>query len=264
MPHSKSGHYRFFHKFNQLWAICLVKEDSKICGAVIKTTSGSPTGLKKHLANFHKNSISVSEPAPKQVKITNFHGVELFSDSFKKDLAILVAKDLLPPYKICNSEILRKWAFSHWKTEIPRCSKTIWKIVEEYVQFTQAKIMNHCLSVEKYPALTADEWTCRMGQRFLNVNIHFDQKQFNLGLMRIDQAANAGFLSSLIQSKIDEYGINCLFITTDGASVMGAVAKKLHIYQQKCFFTWDTTCYKGCYVCSTNSHIKRTGCRNDK
>ena len=53
-PYSREAHYSYYYKYNNSFCICLVRVNNDVCGAVIKTTAGSPTGLKTHLKTVHK------------------------------------------------------------------------------------------------------------------------------------------------------------------------------------------------------------------
>ena len=212
-----------------------MKVGEKRCGACIKPTSGSPTGLKKHLET-HNISLDAAEPPQcKQAKIEHYMGVELIPPGLKRDVAELVAVRLMPVNWLIASNVLRRWAHATWKTELPLAHKTLWKWVEEVVNVAKTKIFELMEAQKSMPALDADEWTSSNGKRFINVNAHINGQIYSLGLARIDEKANADFLSSLVQKKMKEFKVNAVFMTTDGASVMSKMCKNINLIQQKCF-----------------------------
>jgi len=102
------------------------------------------------------------------------------------------------------------------------------------------------------PSLSADEWTSKSGKRYINVIAHVNEKVYNLGLARIDRAANAVFLGSLVNQKMEQFKINALFMTSDGASVMTAMCSKINLIQQKCFLHGLSLAIRDCLY---NEHV---------
>ena len=68
----------------------------------------------------------------------------------------------------------------------------------------------------------------------MNFNAHFGKESLSLGLVRIEEAANATSLSRILLKKLDEYGINATFLITDGASVMKKMSKDTKLFQIMC------------------------------
>ena len=229
-PFAMSGHYKYFHKYSKMFSICLIDK----CGAVIKTKGSSPTGLKRHLDNKHAIKPKVQEPETKKARIDNFMEFNPIPNGMDRDIATLVCKDLISVNRLANSSTIRKWARKFYGVELPSSRATLWKIVENIAIKARNNITSEIVRQKSMPSLTADEWTSPNGRRFLNINVHFSEQQFCLGLARIDKAANAEFLSSLMKSKLGEVSAKSAVITTDGAAVMGTLCKKMNLVQQKC------------------------------
>ena len=213
-----------------MFSICLIDK----CGAVIKTKGSSLTGLKRHLDNKHAIKPKVQEPETKKARIDNFMEFNPIPNGMDRDIATLVCKDLISVNRLANSSTIRKWARKFYGVELPSSRATLWKIVENIAIKARNNITSEIVRQKSMPSLTADEWTSPNGRRFLNINVHFSEQQFCLGLARIDKAANAEFLSSLMKSKLGEFSAKSAVITTDGAAVMGTLCKKMNLVQQKC------------------------------
>lgn len=225
--------FKFFYKFNDLWSVCLQKTaNGEICGQHLKTTSGSKTGLTRHLLNSH--DIDCKNPKEMQTPITDYSKPPpLISKDFKNRICRFVVCDGYSPWRLAKSDLVREILFELHKKELPKSPNTIWKIIEEYVTETREKLMN-LLQGQFNGSLTADEWTDLSGQRYMNVNVHIKDKQYCLGLARIDKSANAEFLAEVLNQRLEEFKVDAFFITTDGAAVMGSMCKKLNLIQQKC------------------------------
>ena len=228
--------FKFFHRYNDLWAICLqFTNEGKICGQVLKTSSSSKTGMTRHLLNSHEIDCTKPQEPKSQETITKFsEPMPIFKKSYKNRICRFVAIDGYSPYKLANSVLVREIFEDLYNKGTPNSPTTIWRIIEEYVVETRNNMMS-ILSNNFSGALTADEWTDMSGQRFLNVNVHIREKQYCLGLARIDKNANAAFLGEVLTSRIEQFKVDALFLTTDGAAVMGSMCRKYNLIQQKCF-----------------------------
>ena len=72
----------------------------------------------------------------------------------------------------------------------------------------------------------------------MNVNVHTENKFWNLGLCRIIGSMPAEKCVQILQDKLAGFGLSFndnVSITTDGAAVMKKVGKILNINQQLCF-----------------------------
>jgi hypothetical protein len=73
-------------------------------------------------------------------------------------------------------------------------------------------------------SLTFDEWTSIKNRRYLNVNVHIEDKFWSLGLARIVVSLPAEKCIELVQKVLMQFMLNydeeIVSIATDGASVM--------------------------------------------
>ncbi|GBL79933.1 hypothetical protein AVEN_28975-1 [Araneus ventricosus] len=87
-------------------------------------------------------------------------------------------------------------------------------------------------------ALSFDEWTSQKNHRYLNLNVHYKEKRFNLGLIRIHGSSAAEHTISVIKKKkkkktrLERFGLDS---DTDIIGVMVEVGKLMSCYQQLCF-----------------------------
>ena len=86
-------------------------------------------------------------------------------------------------------------------------------------KFTKLKEQNQKFS------LTFDEWTSRKNQRYLNINVHYKEKHFNLGLVRILGSCTAEHCVNLVEERLKSCKLNItddiIGIITDGAKCDG-------------------------------------------
>ena len=176
------------------------------------------------------------QPNQKQSSLKDFKFVKIFDDDFETDLAKLVVNDLLSPHLISKSATLNKWAKKAWGKNIPSSPHTIIKCVKELHQKTFDRIKGQILSSTSAPCLTADEWTSKNGKRYININVHADDRKYSLGLARIDKSANAENLSVILKDEVSKICSDkkIFFITTDGASVMKLMSKNSNLINQPC------------------------------
>ena len=231
--HEAHAVYQHVYRVNPLWSICLIKSNGIICSKILKTSSGSKTGISRHLQNEH--GIKAEKNIQPQNSIKHYtHEKIAFEPCFERDICYLVAVDLITPNTIIKSNTLRELLENRWNVKMPSSANTIWKIVYEYADEMKKSLINSFKDSGKMHSLTADEWTCRSGNRYLNVNCHIKNEQFCLGLARINKSANAEFLGELINSKLEEFQLKAMSITTDGAAVMTSMCTKINLLQQKC------------------------------
>ena len=146
-----------------------------------------------------------------------------------------MACDLLPPHKLVTSDVLKSWAKARWGKEMPACSKTLWRILNNNADSMKNKIGQYFANSSQPTAFCCDEWTSSNGKRFMNINYHGPKESISLGLARIDVHANAENLGNILLDHLKSFQIDRpTVITTDGASVMKSMALKKNIINQLC------------------------------
>ena len=87
-------------------------------------------------------------------------------------------------------------------------------------------------------SLSFDEWTSLKNRRYLNLNVHIQNKFWKLGLVRVHGSLPAESCIKLIEERMDLFGLNVhedvVCIATDGAAVMLKDGKLLCCEQQFC------------------------------
>lgn len=70
--------------------------------------------------------------------------------------------------------------------------------------------------------MTLDEWTSGARRRYINVNLHTENKFWNLGLVKIRGSCTAEACHDMFKEKLSQFDLvtNVFGIVTDGAAVM--------------------------------------------
>lgn len=184
-----------------------------------------------HKIEIKSKQIEVPKTQPKIERFVKFTPIK---KNFESDITKLVACSLMPPHKIANSDVLRRWCHAAWKKDIPNSPATIWRMVDDTAASDHKKIATFFTDI-KVSSFCCDEWTSRNGKRFMNVNYHGNDVLISLGLVRISVSATAENLGGIFMNHLASFGINRpTAITTDGASVMKSMAMKLNVIHQLC------------------------------
>ncbi|CAH0560586.1 unnamed protein product [Brassicogethes aeneus] len=245
----------------------LDKEDKSakcsLCSNKLKISKGSYKGLKIHLKTKHCIDISSennkikrpnSDLFPKastsktnlvniicEEEIPKKKSKTIEENSMQKMVSRMVCKDGMALSLFCTSSDLR-YLFSKSGFQLPNSPNTIRSIVTNFANTVKADLISEFEYLKKHGrrfALSFDEWTSQKNHRYLNLNVHHQEKHFNLGLIRIHGSGTAEHTISLIKNRLESFGLNSdtdiIGMTTDGASVMVKVGKLMSCYQQLCF-----------------------------
>ncbi len=125
---------------------------------------------------------------------------------------------------------------------LPKSIASIKKYIFSYYDdcCTQTKRkLQEIISDNNKVALTLDEWTSIKFRRYLNINVHFKEKCYNLGIFRIVGRADSDNIYRTTERALGQFDLvltkDVFSITTDGASVMSAAFRNLEIVHQLCF-----------------------------
>lgn len=226
----------------------------KNCCKVIKTSGGSTSGLHTHMKTIHnintlKRDVPVhttsadAEPSvegppttiTKYFKTTNNSCISVV-------LSRMCAYDGLPFKIFITSEDLRKAIQAMRIGELPKSANTIRKIIIDYsnqIRYLFVKALAEQKKNKIGFSLTFDEWSSVKNHRYMNINIHSENKVWNLGLIRMFGSVPATKCVEVVDTKLKEFGLSLkndiVCITTDGAAVMKKVGTLISADQQLCF-----------------------------
>lgn len=205
------------------------------CGSKIKFTHGTKS-LLGHLKKQH--GIDLSEEAKRaqsaeteQAKKKNRFTVQpqivgyLKQKSREEVVSELVAKDGATFALVAKSEFIQSSlvAQGHKACKSPN---TVRKIVENYGGKKKSELKDvivERLERGERPCATLDEWTGHGARRFAGVKIHFTDKIFCAGLVRIIGSLDSKATEALLEKKLNEFGLpmaKVVKVVTDGAAVM--------------------------------------------
>ena len=241
---------------SQVWQHYLKIDSTKAkclkCAAIIKTTSGSTSGLKTHLRTRHDIDIkkkSTAEPSPstspllpvKKCKIYQFFGPQT-ENSLEAVIARLTAKDGLNFSVFTTSEDLRI-SLQARGFKVPTSASTIKNMMMKYGQIVEDRLKKHiCEKKENNQkfSCTIDEWSSARQHRFVNINLHnFDGSTYNLGLVRYFNKFDGARCEELVKKHLAKFGINAeediVACTTDMAKMMENFGKLMPTDHQGCY-----------------------------
>lgn len=234
----------------------------KQCNATISCKGSSTSGMVKHLRIRHsisfqnakanssvlpskkrKSSEASSSPSTSasSTGATNT-GIAKYlkRQSLDEILARLVALDGFSPNAIAKSEFIRE-SVANRGYLLPKQSHTVMDHVHNFFDLARNEIIEHVQKVkaehQKF-SLTLDEWTSLRNRRYLNVNIHTNMVQFNLGLIRINGSCPSEEIERLTNVKLKEFNLSMNDIvaaTTDGAAVMLKFGRAINALHQQCY-----------------------------
>ena len=126
--------------------------------------------------------------------------------------------------------------------DVPKSATTIRNMVIDYGKMIQQRYKLELINMKKQNrkfSLSFEEWSSLKNRRYLNLNVHIQNKFWNLGLVRVHGSLPAESCIKLIEERMDLFGLNVhedvVCIATDGAAVMLKVGKLLCCEQQLCF-----------------------------
>ena len=156
-------------------------------------------------------------------------------------LARMCSLDGIPFSTIADSSDFRN-LFSGCNYELPKSGNTIKNIVLQFADEMREKLRQK-LQAEKESgkrfSLSLDEWTSLRNERYLNINIHTEEKVWNLGLTKITGTFSAESCVAALGKEVGALGLDLdsdvVCITTDGCPLMLKVGKLIGCLHQLCF-----------------------------
>ncbi len=121
----------------------------------------------------------------------------------------MTAVDGLPFSIFITSIELRKSLMAR-NFDVPKSANTIRNIVLTYGEHIREEMVKE-LSVLKLQgkfSLTFDEWTSVKNRRYLNLNLHIQNKFWNLGLLRIHGTFPAESCVDLITTTLEKFKLS--------------------------------------------------------
>lgn len=251
---STSPNWSYFKKLPNEMAECYT------CEKKLKTTGGSTKSLISHIQS-HKNKgeiMSVLNPLTNKLikncllpdESESEEGIKTSRKSslvkfLRPEIDELVsryaAQDGFSLNQIANSIATRGHARS-LNLNLPKSPNTIRNLIFQYYGNIKGKIIKKIrkyIDLNKKLSISLDEWTSLSGERFLNVNVFFENTNINLGLKRLTQRATAKYIKECAEELLKDFGIiyneNIIGVSSDGASTMKcAFGKEKNVLNQLC------------------------------
>lgn len=244
-----------------------------LCSKNLKISKGSFKGLKVHLDKIHCINISsensklkrsyskvvsqasTSKPDTETVELLSNEEdnitpkkknkpidsyFKMKNDSMEAMVSRMICKDGLALSTFCTSTDLRN-LFRKSGFQLPQSPNTIRTMINNFANTVQADMIIEFEFMKKQNqkfSLTFDEWTSQKNHRYLNLNVHHQEKHFNLGLIRIKGSCTAEHAVCLVKDRLKIFGLDLdsdiIGMTTDGASVMVKAGTLVPCYHQLC------------------------------
>lgn len=196
----KSYVWRYFTELDHSSARC------KLCPDILLKNGGSTKGMRKHLESLHgitehDSQEVVAPPAKKQKTILDFAKYSTLNETIARQVCDVG----LNFNQIAQNEYLRINLERDFKVKVPKHPSNIaehfYSFYEEVKKQTIDQIGKMREKGHKFSA-TLDEWTACSNKRYLNINLHFHEKEesklINLGLIPIKGSCDALHLKELV------------------------------------------------------------------
>ena len=211
-----------------------------IVNTVVKNISckgESTSGLLRHLKSKHSLSLEDEERpfTAKKVKIqqksiTSF--VNIKKESLQTIVSQFAALDGFSIHAICKSKFIREsisakgFRFPLAETSIMNLIHCEHKTIQEEIK---GKIEAKLPSNTRF-SITLDEYTSIRSQKYMNINIHYENEFISLGLIRMFGSCDAAKMLQLLEKHLADFEIIHIqayiaSIVSDGASVMKKLGK---------------------------------------
>ena len=219
----------------------------KHCHKNISCEGESMSGLLRHIKS--KQSLSLEDEerpfTAKKVKIQQksiMSFVNIKKESLQTIVSQLAAVDGFLIHAICKSKFIRE-SISAKGFRLPFAETSIMNLIhcehktiqEEIKSKIEAKLQSNTRF-----SITLDEYTSIHSRKYMNVNIHYENKFINLGLIRMFGSCDAAKMLQLQEKHLADFGIthiqaSIVRIVSDNASVMKKLGKLSQVYNQLCY-----------------------------
>ena len=187
------------------------------CNSKLKCVNYGTSSLKYHLKKHEKENLKcqkVSNTPDKKEKTEE----ALYAE--------LVAFDNIPMSVCAKSQFIRE-SMEMRGMKSYTSPTTIAEKVMKYHSIVKEEIKEKLklkLAENNRISLTTDEYTGKNNKRFMNINVHYNDGDFDsLGMVRVWGSQKSETLLKLIEIRLKEFDLtwkNVVGCTTDGASVM--------------------------------------------
>lgn len=209
--------------------------ECKICNKVVVHRGGSTSGLIRHLLHVH--NIKLNRPKPKSSPSDrNSRGVNkkspntirrfISTQTMPQIISKLAAVDGLSVRMITRSSFIRE-SFANKNMRLPKYESDVKNQILNYYKSVKEGIISDIrLEVSRNGRFTLilDEWTNVALRRFLNICIHGNDSFYNLGLVYISEKCNAAIIRTMIEGRLQEFGLSferhIVATISDGPNVM--------------------------------------------
>ena len=236
---------------------CGQSAQCKLCKTILKTVGGSTKGLHERLKRRHDMNLKRKtdaddgdeQPTAKARKTAPSSGpmnkflIDRNENTLQAVIARMTARDGLPFRVFTTSPDLRRGLTALGLGNLPTSSESVKQLVMSQGRKVRSFVMEELASRknngERF-SLTFDEWTSARNRRYMNVNVHAQgPKYWSLGLIRVQGSMPAEKCVSLLEEKLQQFGLSLehdvACICTDGASVMTKVGRLISAEQQLCY-----------------------------
>lgn len=214
----------------------------RLCGSAI-FSKGSTSTLIRHLKKMHsidKPDLDEEEPQRKKMKQSTLQFQTKSKISANEAFAELICKDGFTVNQVQKSRFVRKGLASE-NIDVPKSNNTIMKKVHEFYSEKRTSLIS-TLKKEKLLgmkwSISFDEWTSKRGRRYLNINLHGNERIDCLGMVRVFGSLTSARTEELIRDKLNEFELemdmDIVAIIGDGAAVNIKFMKSSKLEYQVC------------------------------
>ena len=233
MPPIPSNALKYFTRKNSDEAECMK------CKKIIKCV-GTTTGLLSHLRSKHKIDDINKPNAATQPSLSRF--IVTKKRSMEEEISRLAALDGFSFNKIATSNFIQNSLRTNtYDKTPPRTGHAVSVIVKRYYKKIKCKTIEHfqkLINEGKRFSLTIDEYTASNNIRFMNINVHYKEEHWSLGLVEIRGSCNTANVIAMVKKRLSEFKLDLdqhiVACTTDGASVMVKFGKETSPHHQEC------------------------------
>lgn len=249
VPAGQSGRWKFVHRKNKDEAVCLISKiapnaKNGSCKAILKCKSSNSEGIRKHFQAVHDINIDEAiclEEKERQNCMNKYLTERKFNDiwSFNSVISKLVCVDLMTLNQVYSSISINKLLEKEFKMKITSL-RHIKKIILDHcneVKIILRKQIENAKAIGKSFTVSFDEWSAPNHSQMMNIIVHFENQDINLGLITIEKNSTAENLLEAIRSKIISFGLvmeDIKVIIADGASVNSKISYISGLPIQKC------------------------------
>ena len=164
-------------------------------------------------------------------------------NTLQATIARMTSRDGLPFKPFVTSPDLRKCLLALGFGNLPTSCDTVKQMVMSEGRNVRSFAINQLARKKSEGhrfSLSLDEWTSGRNRRYMNINVHEKGGAFwSLGLVRVNGSMPADKCASIIDSKLNEFGLSLaadiVCIVTDGASVMVKAGTLTNTEHQLCY-----------------------------